>query len=74
MPLADGTFGYFLTSYLPILCAAALASTPLGASLYRRLGTRSRQVVCTLLVAAGLVVCTAYLVAGTYNPFLYFNF
>ena len=74
VPLADGTFGYFLTSYLPILCAAALASTPLGASLYRRLGTRSRQVVCTLLVAAGLVVCTAYLVAGTYNPFLYFNF
>ena len=27
-----------------------------------------------VLVAAGLVVCTAYLVAGTYNPFLYFNF
>ena len=26
------------------------------------------------LVAGGLVVCTAYLVAGTYNPFLYFNF
>jgi alginate O-acetyltransferase complex protein AlgI len=30
--------------------------------------------VCTVLVAGGLLVCTAYLVAGTYNPFLYFNF
>lgn len=74
VPLADGAFGYYLTSFLPVLCVAALASTPLGASLYRRLGTGARQVVCTVLVAAGLLVCTAYLVAGTYNPFLYFNF
>ena len=27
-----------------------------------------------VLVAGGLVVCTAYLVASTYNPFLYFRF
>ena len=26
------------------------------------------------LVLAGLVLCTAYLVDGTYNPFLYFRF
>ena len=74
VPLADGAFGYYLTGFLPILCAAALASTPLGASVYRRLGIRAQQIVCIVLVAAGLVVCTAYLVAGTYNPFLYFNF
>ena len=74
VPLADGAFGYYLTSYLPTLCVAALASTPLGAAAYRRLGTAAKQVACTLLVAGGLVVCTAYLVAGTYNPFLYFNF
>ncbi len=29
-PLADGAFGYYLRSYLPVLCAAALASTPPG--------------------------------------------
>ena len=27
-----------------------------------------------LKVLAGLVLCTAYLVDGTYNPFLYFRF
>ncbi len=74
VPLADGAFGYYLTGYLPTLCMAALASTPLGTALYRRLGTRAQQIVCAGLVAAGLLVCTAYLVAGTYNPFLYFNF
>ena len=26
------------------------------------------------LMLAGLVVCTAYLVDGSYNPFLYFRF
>ena len=53
---------------------AAVASTPLGRAIYRSMGTRAQQAVCTVLVAAGLLVCTAYLVAGTYNPFLYFNF
>ena len=74
VPLADGTFGYYLTSFLPVLCVAAVASTPLGRAIYRGMGTRAQQVACTVLVAAGLLVCTAYLVAGTYNPFLYFNF
>ena len=74
VPLADGAFGYYLTGYLPILCLAAVSATPLGAAVYRRLGTRAQQAVCTVLVSAGLMVCTAYLVAGTYNPFLYFRF
>ena len=74
VPLTDSAFGYYLTSYLPILCVAGLASTPLGASLYRRLKPRAAQAVCAVLVLAGLVVCTAYLVDGTYNPFLYFRF
>ena len=74
VPATDGAFGYYLTSYLPILCAAAVASTPLGLTLYRKLSQRGQQAVTTVLVIAGLVVCTAYLVASTYNPFLYFRF
>ena len=27
-----------------------------------------------ILLLAGLVICTAYLVDGSYNPFLYFRF
>jgi len=74
VPLIDGAFGYYLTSFLPIFSVAALASTPLGATFYRRLGAKAQQAACIVLVAAGLIVCTAYLVAGTYDPFLYFNF
>ena len=74
MPLVDAQLGYYVTSYLPILLVAAVASTPLGAKLYHKLKPRAAEVVCTVLVLAGLVVCTAYLVDGTYNPFLYFRF
>jgi len=72
--LADSSFGYYLRSYLPILVICAVASTPLAAQSYRKLSIRAQHVVCTILVAGGLVVCTAYLVASTYNPFLYFRF
>jgi len=72
--LVDSAFGYYLRSYLPMLVICAVASTPLAAQSYRKLSVRAQQVVCTILVAGGLVVCTAYLVASTYNPFLYFRF
>ena len=74
VPLADGTFSYFLSSYLPILCLAAVSSTPLGRTVYRSMGQKAQYAMCTVLVAGGLLICTAYLVASTYNPFLYFNF
>ncbi len=72
--LVDGVFGYCLTNYLPILCVSAAAATPLGAQAFRRLPLRVSQAACVILSAAALVVCTAYLVDGTYNPFLYSNF
>jgi alginate O-acetyltransferase complex protein AlgI len=70
----NGSFVYYLTSYLPILCAAAVASTPVGVKVFHRLPGKTKEIVGVLLVLAGLVVCTAYLVDGTYNPFLYFRF
>ena len=34
----------------------------------------TRAFISSVCVLAGLAVCTAYLVDGTYNPFLYFRF
>ena len=73
-PLADSAFGYYFRSYLPVLIVAAIASTPLAATLWRKLPQRAAQALGTLAILAGLALCTAYLVAGTYNPFLYFRF
>jgi len=74
VPLTDGSFIYYLTGFLPILCAAGVASTPLGVTVFKKLPEKVRQVSGVVLVLAGLLVCTAYLVDGTYNPFLYFRF
>ena len=70
----DSAFGYYLASYLPILYIASVSSTNSAASLYHKLPRAATQAACAVLVIAGLVVCTCYLVDGTYSPFLYFRF
>ena len=62
---------YVLIMFLSIAIAAA---TPLGKILWRRLPERARLAAFPVLMLAGLVFTTAYLVDGTYNPFLYFRF
>lgn len=70
----DADFLYYLRNYLPILSIAIAAATPLGKSLWHRLPERARLAAFPVLMLAGLVFTTAYLVDGTYNPFLYFRF
>ncbi len=71
---ADGAFGYYFTSYLPMLLIACLAATPAGVKLWNRLPKKALYLALPLLLLAGLVLSTAYLVDATYNPFLYFRF
>ena len=66
--------GYELSNYIVLLPALVIGSTPLMASLYRRLTPRAKNGAAFALTALALVVCTAYLVDATYNPFLYFRF
>ena len=70
-PLMDGQAVYYLRSFLPILIVAAIGSTPLPANLWNRMESRTIRLI---VLAAGMILCTAYVVASTYNPFLYFRF
>ena len=72
--LADGAFRYYLRSYLPTLAVSCAAAVPLGARLWCRLSVRRKQLLLPVLLMAGLLLSTAYLVDATYNPFLYFRF
>ena len=72
--LVSGTFLYYLRSFAPSLLVMALASTPLPKMLFSRLPEKVGLVVKPVLVLASLLLCTAYLVDSTYNPFLYFRF
>ena len=72
--LTGGAVLYYLRSYLPMLLTAAAASTPLAKKLWDRLGEKPRLALLPILLLTGLLLCTAYLVDATYNPFLYFRF
>ena len=65
---------FHLRSYALTLAVLAVAATTLGRDLWRRLPERAEKILTPVLMLASLLLCTAYLVDGSYNPFLYFRF
>ena len=70
---------YYLNSYLIIYLIAFLGATPAFKSLYERLhgkeyASKTMDILEPIVVATLLIVCTAFLVDGSFNPFLYFRF
>lgn len=78
--LAGGTSAaalYYLRSYGPLLAVGILGATPLPARLAEKLRLAAPRlfVGLTAAVLAGLLAAvTAYLVDGSFNPFIYFRF
>lgn len=75
-PLADGVLLYDLCRNALLLVVLCVASTPLPKHLMTRLVEKypAAEILRVLLCLVALVVCTAYLVDSSYNPFLYFRF
>ena len=79
LPLFDAEALYYLRSYLVVLAAGIVGCTPLAKTLVGKIeqtnaGARVLAVVRPAALLALLLVCTAYLVDGSFNPFLYFRF
>ena len=72
--VVSATFLYYLRSYALSLAVMVFAATPLPKKLFSRLPEGLLRIVRPILVLLSLVLCTAYLVDSTYNPFLYFRF
>ena len=76
----------YVTQKAPYLIAAVLFALPLAPYVNRKLdamrvGHRAGRItaaVCDTLyplaLCSLLLVCISYLLKGTYNPFIYFNF
>ncbi len=72
VPLLSTETLYYLRSYALVFVIAAVGSTPLPKMLAEKAKfARFLEPVVLLIL---LVVCTAYLVDGSFNPFLYFRF
>ncbi len=73
-PLWSAADGYRLQSYAVTFLVLIVASTTVGKTLWEKLPRKADRVLTPVLMALSLVICTAYLVDGSYNPFLYFRF
>ncbi len=71
--LADTQTLYLLLTSLVTLLIAAVASTPLVRILYLKTAEKCRPLALALMTVT-LVLCVAFLVYQSYNPFLYFRF
>ena len=66
---------YYLRSYGLLFIVGAVGATPLVKYAARKVSeTRAGPVLELLALAGLLVVCTGYLVDGSFSPFLYFRF
>ena len=75
LPLFTAETGYYLRSYAPALVIACIGATPLVKQAAQKIGeNRAFQMLEPVLWLGLLLVCTAYLVDGSFSPFLYFRF
>jgi alginate O-acetyltransferase complex protein AlgI len=73
---ASPTVGYELLRALPLLAVSVIAATPTPAGLWAKLETRRPRfaVLRPVLIGMALLLAMAYMVSGTFSPFLYFIF
>lgn len=74
LPLATAETLYYLRSYAVIFLLGFVGATPLPKALAARLPDKLAAVLEPAALTGLLLVCTAYLVDGSFNPFLYFRF
>ena len=76
IPITDINFTMYITNKLPFLVAGILFSTPIYLKI-KEIIDKNRYVstivspICMIIL---FLITISFLVKGTYNPFIYFNF
>ena len=70
---------YYAISYASIFVAGIIGATPLMKNLWHKAENSKKlrpivHIAEPILIAVSLIVCTSYLIDGSFNPFLYFRF
>lgn len=75
LPLTSAPAVYYLKSYAVLFLLGILGATPVVKTVATRVEeTKIGGILEPLVLAAMLLICTAYLVDGSFSPFLYFRF
>ncbi len=66
---------WYLLNYGVLFVLCILCSTPFFTNMFKKIRNENVQMILSLVLVMGaLVLCVAYLVDASYNPFLYFRF
>jgi len=75
VPLANAESLYYLRSYAPLFVMGIVGATPIVRDTARKMGEKPWGAILEIgMMAVLLLVCSAYLVDGSFSPFLYFRF
>ena len=77
LPFLSSETIYYLRSYGGIFLISIIAATPLGKNLWNKWALRKEKwmnLAEIILIVFALILITAFLVDGSFNPFLYFRF
>ena len=79
VPIVNDVTMYYLASYSILLIVGVIGATPLIKNIAVKLSTKPKTRVVTAIIEPVvlfglLAICVAYLVDGSFNPFLYFRF
>ena len=76
IPITDINFTMYLTNKLPFLVAGILFSTPIYLKIKTIMDKNKyvSTIVSPIILVSLFLITISFLVKGTYNPFIYFNF
>ena len=74
IPLVSSEAVYYLRSYAVAIAAAIIGATPIPKLLYNKLTEAPKVVLEPLATGVLLILSTALIINGSFNPFLYFRF
>ena len=74
LPLVTAESLYYLRSYAGVFLLSIIGATPVVKIAAGRIPEKAAAVLEPIVLAVLLLVCTGYLVDGSFNPFLYFRF
>lgn len=72
IPLISAESIYYLKSYFVIIIVGIIGSTPILKNAVKN--KKITNIVEPIFLLAILLICTSYIIDGSYNPFLYFRF
>lgn len=75
VPLVSNESIYYLKSYLVVILVGIIGSTPILKNIANKSKMRKTiNFVEPIVLLVILIICTSYIVDGSFNPFLYFRF